>query len=387
MDNKTKNLLLIAGEVSGDNHGAALVHALRQQHSSIRIFGIGGDALQDEGMELMYHLRDMAFLGVGEVIKHLPFILGVQRDILERCKRQRPNAALLIDYPGFNLRLARSLHEQGIKVIYYISPQLWAWGRHRVEKIRKYVHKMLVLFPFEKKFYEQFGIDVHYVGHPMVDRYDGFQPPAATSSGHKPNRFIGLLPGSRTQEINSLLPKMLQTARLLRENNKIDRAEVIAVKHISKALYKRHLQSTDDFIQIKQTSLAERLPNFDAVMVASGTATLECGFFRTPMLIVYHVNPLTYWLGRMLVRLDSIGLVNIVAEKEVAPELIQNQFKPRKAAVMLSDMLEPARNQAIREELRIIRDKLGEPGAAKRAAFEVSNTLFENHEQAESDSS
>ena len=367
-------ILIIAGEVSGDHHGAALVKELKKLKSDISFFGIGGDELKKEGMDVLFHVEDMAFLGVGEVIRHLPFIWKVKNTLMDRAKSEQPDCAVLIDYPGFNIRMAQNLKSLGIPVLYYISPQLWAWGQRRVDKIRKYVDKMIVLFPFEKKFYEQHGIEVEYVGHPLVDKHAIHLPDQIKEINPK-NITLGILPGSRLQEVKSLLPRMIKAARQLYQAQKIHKAEIVKVNHLKIDHYSSLLDEKDDFISIAETELYKRLPEYDAVIVASGTATLETGYYGVPMLIVYQVNPLTYWLGRMFIKVPFIGLVNIVAEKQVALELIQDDFTLARATNHLATMLEPTNNLEIRETMQIIRKKLGEPGASKRAAEVVNNYL------------
>lgn len=363
-------ILLVAGEVSGDSHGAELVRELKKLDSKISIFGIGGDSLKMQGMEILFHIKDMAFLGIGEIIRHLPFIRRVHQTLISRIKSENPVCAILIDYPGFNLRLAKSLKKSGIPVVYYISPQLWAWGKGRVKKIRRYVDKMLVLFPFEKKFYQRHNIEAEYVGHPLVDKHSRYLP-KETKKINPGQIVIGLLPGSRRQEVTSLLPKMIQTARILYREEKINQAEIVKVKHLPLEIYQALLDKEDRFIKIVETPLENNLPRYDAVIAASGTVTLEAGYFCVPMLIVYHVNELTYWLGRLLINVDYIGLANIVAETQAAVELIQRDFTPLKAAQIMKNMLIPEENLSIRQKLTIIKDKLGTGGASSRSAREV----------------
>lgn len=367
-------ILLIAGEVSGDSHAAELVRAIKRKKPDLEFYGIGGDELKSLGMELFYHVRDMAFLGIGEIIKHLPFIYRVRNDLLHWAQKENPLCVILIDYPGFNLRIAKALSKKGVPVVYYISPQLWAWGKKRVEIIRKYVDKMIVLFPFEQKFYNEYGIDVSFVGHPLVDKHRTFLPdkPKKIQAGKV---TIGLLPGSRKQEVSSLLPKMVETAIQLKEKSLIKRAEIIRVEHISESFYREFIKGYNDLFTIVQKPLRECLPGFDAVMVASGTATLECGYYAVPMLIVYHVNPLTYHLGKRLVKLKNIGLVNIVAEKQVAVELIQHEFTVEKAVNIMQQILDRDNNWQLRKDLHIIKQKLGDPGASQRAADVVINFI------------
>ncbi|HGY57451.1 MAG TPA: lipid-A-disaccharide synthase [Caldithrix abyssi] len=376
MQSQKNTLLLIAGEPSGDAHAAALIKELQTMRGGLSVFGIGGEALVATGMELLYHIKDMAFLGLSEVIKHLPFIRRVQNDLLERARKEKPSCAILVDYPGFNLRMARSLKKMGIPVVYYISPQLWAWGRGRVKKIRRYVDKMLVVFPFEVDFYRQYGIEAVYVGHPLADKHAGRVPQEPKSVDPR-NITIGLLPGSRKQEVESLLPDMVRAVRILYEEQKIKRAQIVKVEHLPEELYAGCLAASDSFIGITEEALHQCLPRYDAVFVASGTATLETGYYGVPMVVVYKVNKLTYFLAKRLVKLDSIALVNIVAGSKVAPELIQDAFTPQIAARELEIMLIPEKNREIRENLLIIREKLGETGASRRAATEV-NTFIQN---------
>ena len=358
-------ILIIAGEVSGDSHAAALIDELKKINSDLNYWGIGGNALKKRGMHLFYSIDQMAFLGIGEVIRHLPFIRKVHNYIVEWAKKEKPVLAILVDYPGFNLKIAKSLYKLKIPVVYYISPQLWAWGQGRVEKMRRFVKKLLVLFPFEKKFYAEHSIDAQYVGHPLVDRH--FKKlPENFKKIEKGKIKIGLLPGSRKQEISSLLPTMVKCAEVLKNDAIIDKAEILCVDHIR-----------DDFINLFKGELSEVLPTYDTVFVASGTATLECGYYCVPMVIGYKVNFLTYFLARRLVKIKNIGLVNIVAEKDVATELIQNDFHVNNAVRELKKLLSQEPNLQKRNELKIIREKLGDPGASERAAHEVNNLVQE----------
>lgn len=362
-----KQLLLVAGEVSADQHGAALLKEMHQLNDQYHVFGIGGEALAGEGMEVLFHLKDLAFLGIAEIIRHLPFIRKVKDTLLREAQVRRPVGAILIDYPGFNLNLARALYHLGIPVFYYISPQVWAWGGGRVRKIRRYIHKMIVLFPFEKEYYEKHGVDVTCVGHPLVDKHHAHLP--KTIKQVDPQHVtIGLLPGSRRQEVAALLPGMMETVRLLFDRNKIRQAEIIKVSHLPMTFYEAIMGPAHPGVTIVEKELKDCLPRYDAVMVASGTATLETGYFGVPMLIVYRVNPLTYHLGKMLIKVPYIGLVNIVAGKQVAAEFIQNDFTPQRAAGYMEKIIQPGENMRLRQELDIIRKQLGEPGASGRAA-------------------
>ncbi len=369
-----KKILLIAAEVSGDAHAAEVVRFLKQKQPNLNFFGIGGDELAGLGMELFYHVSQMAFMGIGEVIKHLPFIRKVHNRLVEWAKTEKPDCIILVDYPGFNLKLAKSLHKLSIPIVYYISPQLWAWNTGRVKKIKKYVDQMIVLFPFEEKFYHRHDIPAKHVGHPLVDHHRQYLP--ATHKKIKKDAVkMGLLPGSRKQEVSALLERMIDTARVLHKNKIIREAEIVKVGHLDQSLYSDLLKETDDFITIVQKPLNTCLLEYDAVLVASGTATLECGYYGVPMLIVYQVSPLTYFLGKLLVKIKNIGLVNIVAEREVAKELIQDDFTVETAVSEMGKLLEPENNLKVRENLMVIREKLGKPGASERAAEIVLEVL------------
>ncbi len=372
-----KNILLVAGEVSADQHGAALLKALTQLNPNLKFWGIGGDNLAENGMELLFHLEKLAFLGVGEVVRHLPFIRRVMRTVETQARERQPACAILIDYPGFNLSLAARLKKLNIPVVYYISPQLWAWGKHRVKKIKKYVDKMLVLFPFEQAFYAQYGIQAEYVGHPLVDKHF-LHLPEHFKEVETGNEIMGILPGSRRNEIETLLPKMLKTAALLQQEKRIQKACVLKVPHLPREIYQNILDKVGTKAEVIEEPMYRFLPKLDVALVTSGTATLETAYFAVPMVIVYHVNALTYWLGRMLVKVDHIGLANIVAEEEIAPELIQNDFTPRRAAALLKEMLDPQKNKSIRGKMRVVRKKLGEPGASQRAAQIIHRFLEQN---------
>lgn len=363
-ENSQQTLIIIAGEVSGDIHGARLVAALKTQQPGLNIEGIGGDLMINEGLNAHYHIRQMAFMGLGEVLKHLPFIRKVFNDIIQLVANKKPAAVVLIDYPGFNLRLARRVKKMGVPIIYYISPQLWAWGKHRIHKIRKYIDKMLVIFPFEKEFYREHDIEAEYVGHPLADSHYRHISPKKTD-GEK--NVLGLLPGSRRQELEKLFPDMIETAQRLKEADKIDRALILKVNTIPIEEYKKYIGDRS-YLQIYESSVSNFYNQLDAAIVSSGTATLETAYFRVPMVIVYRVNSLTWHLGKRLVKLDMVGLVNIVAGEKIAVEMLQNDFQPKKAEDEIAHLLDPETNHEVRQKMTIIKEQLGEPGASERAA-------------------
>jgi lipid-A-disaccharide synthase len=366
-----KTLIIIAGEVSGDIHGSRLVAALKSLNPHLDIQGIGGDLMVKEGLKPKFHIKQMAFMGLLEVLKHLPFIKKVFREMINLVNTAQPAAVILIDYPGFNLRFAKKIYKMGIPVIYYISPQLWAWGKKRVFKVQKYIKKMLVIFPFEKEFYEDYDIDADYVGHPIVDHHVGHVNPKETGKG---DLTLGLLPGSRHQELENLLPDMIKTARMLKDSAKIDRILLLKVNSISLDVYNKYI-GDNSFIELHRSTPESFYNQLDVALVSSGTATLETGYFRVPMVIVYRVSPLTWFFGSRLVKVDFIGLVNIVAGELISEELLQNDFQPEKAKIELERLLDPEVNRNVRNKLAIIKEKLGMPGTANRAAKIINDLI------------
>jgi lipid-A-disaccharide synthase len=303
-------------------------------------------------------------LGLTEVIKHLPFIQRVFKDITQHIASTKPDAVILIDYPGFNLRLAKKIKKMGFPVIYYISPQLWAWGKRRVKKIKNFVDQMLVVFPFEVDFYKKYGIEAIYVGHPLVDTHFGQVKPKEYMAEH---RVLGLLPGSRRQELDKLLPDMISTAEILHNDNKIDRVIIARVNNIPRGDYDKYLKGKQ-FIEIYEGPIDHLYNQLDAAIVSSGTATLETAYFQVPLVIVYRVGKITWQLGKRLVRLEDVGLPNIVAGKKIASELLQTDFTPENAVQEISGLLIKQQNEEKRMELKVVSQKLGQPGASDRAA-------------------
>ncbi len=363
--NKSNNtLIIIAGEVSGDIHGAHLIAALKSINTQLKILGIGGDLMMKEGLNPSFHIKQMAFMGLVEVLKHLPFIKKVFKDMYALVESVRPAAVILIDYPGFNLRFAKKIKKLGIPVIYYITPQLWAWGRKRVYKIKKYIDKLLVIFPFEREFYAKYGIRADYVGHPLADsHYDDVIPKMMTES----NKVLGLLPGSRLQELDKILPDMIRTAKILKSSGIIEKSVILKVHTIPAEIYQSYI-GDESYIHLYDSTSAAFYNQLDAALVSSGTATLETAYFQVPLVIVYRASQLTWTLGSLFVKLDTIGLANIVAGKPIAMELLQRNFQPEKASIELERLLDPRTNTGIRNDLKIIREKLGPPGASDRAA-------------------
>jgi lipid-A-disaccharide synthase len=363
-------VMIIAGEASGDLHGAGVVRALKRADPDAMVYGVGGDKMQAEGMELVFHVRELSFMGFLEVLQHLPLIRSVEKTLEVLLRVRRPDVVLLIDYPGFNLRFARAVKRAGVRVVYYISPQVWAWNRGRVKKMKGLVDTMLVAFPFEVEIYRKEGIPVEFVGHPLLEELS--EPQARPEfckryelDMEKP--ILGLFPGSRRQEIERLFPVMIGAARLLHK-----RTGVQTVVGVSSVLDFEFMKSflRDDFpVRLIQHATHDCMKNADVAIVTSGTATLETGCFRTPMLVVYKTSAATYLIGRLLVRIKNIGLVNIVAGRTVVPEILQWSATPQRLAAEAGRLLaDPALRKRMSEELAIVRERLGTAGASERVA-------------------
>ncbi len=369
-----KSILIIAGESSGDIHGAGLIKAIQNQESSISFFGIGGDRMAEAGLDVICSVSEMSFLGFVEVVKHLPFIRRVFRKMVKLLEERKPCAVLLIDYPGFNLRFAKAAKKHGIPVIYYISPQVWAWGKRRVKKMARLVDRMIVIFPFEEGIYQKEGMDVQYVGHPLKDVVKTSLPKERFFGELRldPTRpTVGLLPGSRKQEVDCLLPEMLKACSLLQKQ--IPHLQIIVglAPTLSDEVYKSRLKDSIH-VDLIRNKTYDVMAHSDLVLVASGTATLETAILGTPMIILYKMSTLSYWIGRLLVRLKCIGLVNIVVGKSVVPELIQGNVRAGKIAKEAMNILsDKKRRERMKRDLKEVSRILGERGATKRAAESV----------------
>jgi len=366
-------VLLVAGEASGDLHGSGVVRALKELRPELDLFGIGGDRMKREGMDVVVHIARMSFMGFAEVLKNLGTIRQVMRMMEGLLETRRPDVVVLIDYPGFNLRFAKRAARKGIPVLYYISPQVWAWHRSRVRKMKGSVRSMKVVFPFEVDIYRNEGMDVEFVGHPIVERIGcrtsreeffalhGFDPR---------KKLLALLPGSRLQEIQHILPVMLEAARLLSDNGHVQVALGVA-PNLGVSPILPHLKEGSG-VTLVENATYDLMAHADAAVVTSGTATLETGWFGTPMVVVYKTSPVTFFIGRLLVSVPYIGLVNIVAGKKVAPELIQRELTAQNLVKTVQPLLNDGVSvAAMRTELSVIRERLGKPGASRLVAKEI----------------
>ncbi|HEX3129802.1 MAG TPA: lipid-A-disaccharide synthase [Thermoanaerobaculia bacterium] len=373
---RNKELLVVAGEASGDLHGARLVSELRRLVPGLETFGLGGDELAAAGLQPVAHSSEVSVVGITEVLRVLPRIREVFDSLLAEVDRRRPDAAVLIDFPDFNLRLARELEKRGTRVIYYISPQVWAWRKGRVRTISKLVDRMLVLFPFEVDFYRRHHVDVVHVGHPLVDEVP--ELPSAWDRGEPEGPFrIALLPGSRLSEVEALLPTMLEAVRHMAAELPI---EVLLIKAptVPREVLEEPIQLAGLPVRIVSEDRFAAVADSHLALCASGTATLEVGLLGTPMIVLYRLGFWTWSLARLLVRLPNVSLVNLVLGRRVVPELLQGEANPwRIAAEAESILLEDGVRREMRAGLAELRAKLGEGGASGRAAREVAEVLRE----------
>ncbi|MEE9429618.1 MAG: lipid-A-disaccharide synthase [Melioribacteraceae bacterium] len=366
--------MIIAGEASGDLHGSALIKELLAIDSSLKFFGIGGDKMIAEGMKTIYHINDMAFLGFVEVIKHLPFIKKVKRDLLKVAKKEKIRNVVLIDYPGFNLSIAKSFNELGIKNIYYISPQIWAWGKGRIEKIKKIISKMIVFFPFEKELYESNNVSVNFVGHPLVNKIEQYDFSSKTELVKKysldvDKEILVLLPGSRKQEIEKIfLPSVEAAEKLAKELNL--QTVVACAENIDENIF-AEFQSKFNFRIVKGETY-NLLKNAKFAIVKSGTSTLEAGIIGTPFIVVYATNYFTYLISKSLIKIKNIALANIVAGKTIVDELIQDDVNPETIYLKSKNIItNEERYNLIKNGLSEIKDKLKTKGNPSKKAAEI----------------
>ncbi len=373
-------LYLIAGEASGDLHGANLLKALYSQQPDLSCRAWGGDLMQNAGATLVKHYRELAFMGFVEVAKNLRTILQniafCKRDILDF----QPDTLVLIDYPGFNLRIARWAKEQGIKVVYYISPQLWAWHASRAHAIRRDVDKLLVILPFEQAFFRKYGIEAEFVGHPLLDEIGklGYydigdstrltnipisQYPNIPISQYSNISTIALLPGSRKQELSRILPRMLEVTECFPDYQFV----VAGTSSLPEAFYQAFLANYPN-VRLVRGQTYEVLQNSKAALVKSGTSTLETALLDVPQVVCYAGNWLSYRIAKSLVKVKYISLVNLIMDRPLVRELIQNELNLKNLQAALAEILDPKKSATLREGYAELRKRLGGGGASERAA-------------------
>ncbi len=376
-------LLVSCGEPSGDTYGGALVSELRKLGEAPEVFGLGGDRLAVEGADILAHVRDLAVVGLWEVVSHLPRFRRIFRRVLAEVDRRRPDAAVLVDYPDFNLRLARELKARGVPVVYYVSPQVWAWRRRRIRTIRQTVTRMLVIFPFEEAFYRESGVPVTFVGHPLVDLVQPAPDRRAflAECGLDPDRpLLAILPGSRPQEVAHNLPPLLGAIRLLADR----KPSLQFALPLAPSLRGETIRGTLAGLPVHclEGQAHRLLGASDAAVVASGTATVEAALLGTPLVVVYRLSAVTYRLGRRFVRVPHYAMVNLIAGRRVALELIQEEFTAERVAEEALSLLEDqTRRLQMARDLAEVRQKLGGGGASRRAALALLEVLGSHPER------
>lgn len=369
-----ERVMMVAGEASGDLQGSGVVRELKARMPTIDVFGVGGENMRREGMELVYHVKELSVMGFLEVLSKLPLLRSVQKTLAGLLRYRRPDLVVLIDFPGFNLRLARRVKQDSIPVLYYISPQVWAWGKRRLSAMKGVVDKMLVVFPFEQRIYEQAGIPVEFVGHPLLDAIEQDEKTNLDRSGFckrygfdSSKRILGLFPGSREVEIRNHLSVMVRTALLLREKHDLEVGVGLAAT-VSPSLYE-DLLGDEREVRLVEGNTYGLMRHSHVAAVASGTATVETACFGTPFVVVFRTSWLSYLIGRLLVRVKTIGMVNILAGRKIVPELVQGKLYVDNLLRELETYLtDAAVRERVKGELMRVRGMLGSPGASGRVA-------------------
>ena len=364
--------MVVAGEASADLHGANLIRAMRRGSSGLKFWGSGGRHMEEAGMRILVRSSEMAVVGLTEIFSKAHKILTAYRQLKSIIKEIRPCLIILIDYPDFNIALARTANRCGVPVLYYISPQVWAWRKGRVRKIARRVDRMAVIFPFEKSLYQGRGLQVDYVGHPILDEYESYESKRPLQlnrpqSGKGP--VLGLVPGSRSEEVKNLLPEMIGAAEKLQSYYPGLECVIPVAPTISADLVQSIRRRTSLKIELSQGNIYQAISLCDLAIVASGTATLETAMLAIPMIVVYRVSSPSFWIGKRVIKVPHISLVNLVAGSGIVPELIQNDVTSERISIEARSLLESGRRREnmIKELIRI-RHALGNGGASERTA-------------------
>ena len=364
-------ILISAGEASGDIHAAAVTAAIKKIDSSAEVFGMGGDALRNAGGEVLFDIKDHGVMGFVEVLKKHPDLFKLRDDFEKVMDERKPDCLITVDYPGFNMKLAKLAHDKGIPVVSYIAPSAWAWHKSRAKKVAKIVDKVACIFPFEYDVYKEAGAYVEFVGHPLVDIVKPSmtkEEAMAFAGKEEGKKLILLMPGSRLMEIEKMLPTLLEAAKIIKKQLPevsfvMPRAGTIPI-----SLLEEKIQASGLDVKITEGNNYDLFSVADLALATSGTVTLEAALCGLGSVIVYKTNPVTYFIAKLLVNIPHIGLPNIVAAKSVVPELIQNDFTPAKVAREALALLESERNAKMKEDLAYVKERLGKPGAVGRVA-------------------
>lgn len=366
-----KHIIIVCGEASGDLNAAGLVQAIKEINPSIKISGVGGPLLAGVGAEIFYDIKNLSVIGLFDVLKKLPLFFALKKLILQKIQAEKPDAVILVDFSGFNLRLARTINK-ALPVIYYVSPQVWASRQGRVKTIKKYISKMLVLFKFEEEFYKKYGVDADFIGHPLLDVVGATMEKKEFLAKLNFSEFkttIALLPGSRKQEIENILPVMLEASKLI--GNKIKDVQFVIAKseQVDWDIYERLTLNFNYDLRIIEGKAYDCLNVADFCLVSSGTATLETAILEKPFVVIYKMNLANYLFYRPQVKVPYIGMVNIVAGKQIVPEFIQFAASAKNISDQALKILgSPAEIEQMKNSLAQVKSSLGEKGASSRAA-------------------
>ena len=375
--------MIVAGEASGDRHGAALALALKRLYPELEFefFGSGGEEMRAAGVETLVNASDVAIIGIPEILRAIGKLYRAYRLLLRAARQRRPSAVVLIDWPDFNMRLARRLRREGFEIIYYISPQVWAWRRYRIRALRRDVKRMLVILPFEEEFYKNHGMEVEYVGHPLVEscRTSGTREEFLWRHGLDLNRrLIALLPGSRHKEIHYHLPALLDAAARLK--SQIPNLEFVLplASTVDRAQVEAAMQDAGADVKIIERDTYNAVGFSEIAIVASGTATVEAALLDTPMVIIYRASEFNWRVIRPMIHLNTFGMVNLVAGRRIVPELIQHDATGQRIASEVAAILnDQEKLRQMKDDIREVREKLSGPGGAERAARAVMRVIGE----------
>lgn len=374
MSKSNFRIFISVGEESADLHASRLCEELKSQCPSLELFGFGGKRMRDAGVEILYPLPELAIIGFVEVIKHIPSIWKIESLAKKSWDERKPDVIIFVDYPGLHFRLAKEAKARGIPILYYIAPQVWAWKERRIDTMRKWLQHLYVIFPFEEPYFNKHGIPVSFVGHPLIERI----PPAYVSTRNTidtlKSPLIGLMPGSRLNEIQKLLPVMIKASQILKNRIPEARFALLAADALTDDLLQRF--ALPAWIEIIRDTNYQFRRNFSYAWCASGTATVENALLAIPMTVVYKINPINMFLGRRLVRIPYIGMVNLIAQKGICPELIQEQCQPEMLARSAEEILtSPTRYEEMIHDLKKVREKIGEASASKTTASKILEFL------------
>ena len=377
-------ILISAGEASGDLYAGAVTRGIKQLNPEAEVFGMGGDCLREAGGEVLFDIKDHSLMGFVEVLKKLPDVWKLRNAFIDLMEKRKPDVLLTIDYPGFNMRLAKLAKERGINVVYFIAPQVWAWRPGRAADVAKVTDKIACIFPFECDFYKSYGADIEFIGHPLVDTVKPSlsrkeaEELAGKRTGHP---LILLMPGSREMEIQRLLPVMLGAAKILKQKRPELDFAIPRAATIAKDILEDSIRQAGLNIRLIEGHNYDVMSVADLAIVTSGTVTLEAAMCGLGCEILYKSSPVSFWIAKRVVKIPNIGLPNIVAGRQIEPELLQDDCTPDKIASTALELLEPERFAQLQRDLLEVKEKLGEPGAVKRVAELVLRMAGQNQKE------